>query len=101
MYLGESFDTFGVWASPPFLFELFYLCIYIQGDQGDCFLGRYSRLWGDVNNNNIQVINIHNKMYLYDVCCDFDELLSKAVNEIYKEFFTQDFPARAAMQVFV
>ena len=44
MYLGESFDTFGVWASPPFLFELFYLCIYIQGDQGDCFLGRYSRL---------------------------------------------------------
>ena len=40
-------------------------------------------------------------MSLDDVCCDFDELSSKGVNEVYKEFFTQDFPARAAMQVFV
>ena len=84
-----------------FLFEFFCLCIYIPGDQGDCFLGRYSRLWGDVNNNNIQVINIQNKMSLDDVCCVFDKLSSKAVNEVYKEFFTEDFPARAAMQVFV
>ena len=36
-----------------------------------------------------------------DVCRDFDELSSKAVNEVYKEFFTQDFPARAAMQAIV
>ena len=49
----------------------------------------------------MQVMNIHDKMSLDDVCCDFDELSSKAVNEVYKEFFTQDFPARAAMQVFV
>ena len=46
-------------------------------------------------------MNIHNKMSLDDVGFDFDELLSKAVNEVYKEFFTEDFPARAAMQVFV
>ena len=49
----------------------------------------------------MQVINIHNKISLDDIWRDFDELSSKAVNEVYKEFFTQDFPARAAMQVFV
>ena len=72
MYLGESFDIFD--KSSFFGMNSFVYVFYIPGDQGDCILGRYSRLWGDVDNNNMQVINIYNKMSLDDVCCDSDEL---------------------------